>query len=174
MNRTKVTLELKQNSRSINMVKTVDKFSIENRADEEIKFAVENVTRHDYDNAVNHIKRALGMLKSIGCMEKYVEYLNILGLVYELDNKESAAFDCYLESLANAEIMRSKDLKAMIYSNIASSYSKMGRDEEAQRYFNDARDEYDSSSEKSEECHKSWVMFDYINHAINDRYVALS
>ena len=25
-----------------------------------------------------------------------------------------------------------------------------------------------------EECHKSWVMFDYINHAINDRYVALS
>lgn len=48
------------------------------------------------------------------------------------------------------------------------------RDKEAQRYFNDARDEYDSSSEKSEECHKSWVMFDYINHAINDRYVALS
>lgn len=50
----------------------------------------------------------------------------------------------------------------------------MGRDKEAQRFFNDARDEYDSSSEKSEECHKSWVMFDYINHAINDRYVALS
>ena len=62
----------------------------------------------------------------------------------------------------------------MVYSNIGSSHSKMGRDKEAQRYFNDARDEYDSSSEKSEECHKSWVMFDYINHAINDRYVALS
>lgn len=79
-----------------------------------------------------------------------------------------------LESLAMAEIIRSRDLKAMVYSNIGSSYSKMGRDKEAQRYFNDARDEYDSSSEKSEECHKSWVMFDYINHAINDRYVALS
>jgi len=79
-----------------------------------------------------------------------------------------------LESLATAEIIRSRDLKAMVYSNISSSYSKMGRDKEAQRYFNDARDEYDSSSEKSEECHKSWVMFDYINHAINDRYVALS
>ena len=78
-----------------------------------------------------------------------------------------------LESLATAEIIRSRDLKAMVYSNIGSSYSKMGRDKEAQRYFNDARDEYDSSSEKSEECHKSWVMFDYINHAINDRYVAL-
>ena len=79
-----------------------------------------------------------------------------------------------LESLATAEIIRSRDLKARVYSNIGSSYSKMGRDKEAQRYFNDARDEYDSSSEKSEECHKSWVMFDYINHAINDRYVALS
>lgn len=79
-----------------------------------------------------------------------------------------------LESLATAEIIHSRDLKAMVYSNIGSSYSKMGRDKEAQRYFNDARDEYDSSSEKSEECHKSWVMFDYINHAINDRYVALS
>lgn len=79
-----------------------------------------------------------------------------------------------LESLATAEIIRSRDLKAMVYSNIGLSYSKMGRDKEAQRYFNDARDEYDSSSEKSEECHKSWVMFDYINHAINDRYVALS
>jgi tetratricopeptide (TPR) repeat protein len=79
-----------------------------------------------------------------------------------------------LESLATAEIIHSRDLKAMVYSNISSSYSKMGRDKEAQRYFNDARDEYDSSSEKSEECHKSWVMFDYINHAINDRYVALS
>ena len=79
-----------------------------------------------------------------------------------------------LKSLATAEIIRSRDLKAMVYSNISSSYSKMGRDKEEQRYFNDARDEYDSSSEKSEECHKSWVMFDYINHAINDRYVALS
>lgn len=79
-----------------------------------------------------------------------------------------------LKSLATAEIIRSRDLKAMVYSNIGSGYSKMGRDKEAQRYFNDARDEYDSSSEKSEECHKSWVMFDYINHAINDRYVALS
>ena len=79
-----------------------------------------------------------------------------------------------LESLATAEIIRSRDLKAMVYSNIGSSYSKMGRDKDAQRYFNDARDEYDSSSEKSEECHKSWVMFDYINDAINDRYVALS
>lgn len=65
------------------------------------------------------------------------------------------AFECYLESLATAEIIRSRDLKAMVYSNIGSSYSKMGRDKEAQRYFNDARDEYDSSSEKSEDVIKA-------------------
>ena len=132
------------------------------------------MVKKDYDSAVVRIKKALARLKSTGHVEKYAEYLNILGLVYELENDESKAFECYLESLATAEIIRSRDLKAMVYSNIGSSYSKMGRDKEAQRFFNDARDEYDSSSEKSEECHKSWVMFDYINHAINDRYVALS
>ena len=150
------------------MMNGVDKYSTDNIADNEMIIAVDDVVKKDYDSAVVRIKKALARLKSTGHVEKYAEYLNILGLVYELEN------ECYLESLATAEIIRSRDLKAMVYSNISSSYSKMGRDKEAQRYFNDARDEYDSSSEKSEECHKSWVMFDYINHAINDRYVALS
>ena len=148
------------------MMNAVDKYSTDNIADNEMIIAVDDVVKKDYDSAVVRIKKALARLKSTGHVEKYAEYLNILGLVYELENDESKAFECYLESLATAEIM--------VYSNIGSSYSKMGRDKEAQRYFNDARDEYDSSSEKSEECHKSWVMFDYINHAINDRYVALS
>ena len=97
------------------------------------------------------------------------------------DNEMIIAVDDVVKKDYDSAVVRRKkararlrDLKAMVYSNISSSYSKMGRDKEAQRYFNDARDEYDSSSEKSEECHKSWVMFDYINHAINDRYVALS
>lgn len=97
------------------------------------------------------------------------------------DNEMIIAVDDVVKKDYDSAVVRIKkaiahlrDLKAMVYSNIGSSYSKMGRDKEAQRYFNDARDEYDSSSEKSEECHKSWVMFDYINHAINDRYVALS
>ena len=107
-------------------------------------------------------------------MEKYAEYLNILGLVYELENDESKAFECYLESLATAEIIHSRDLKAMVYSNIGSSYSKMGRDKEAQRYSTMPETNMTVPPENSEECHKSWVMFDYINHAINDRYVALS
>lgn len=156
------------------MMNVVDKYSTDNIADNEMIIAVDDVVKKDYDSAVVRIKKALARLKSTGHVEKYAEYLNILGLVYELENDESKAFECYLESLATAEIIRSRDLKAMVYSNIGSSYSKMGRDKEAQRFFNDARDEYDSSSEKSEECHKSWVMFDYINHAINDRYVALS
>ena len=149
------------------MMNAVDKYSTDNIADNEMIIAVDDVVKKDYDSAVVRIKKALARLKSTGHVEKYAEYLNILGLVYELENDESKAFECYLESLATAEIIRSRDLKAMVYS-------KMGRDKDAQRYFNDARDEYDSSSEKSEECHKSWVMFDYINHAINDRYVALS
>lgn len=154
------------------MKNTIDKFSIENRADEEIKNAVNYVIGHDYEAAVNHIQKSLKLLKSIGNIEKYVEYLNILGLVYEIGDDENAAFDCYLESLATAEVIRSKDLKAMVYSNIGSSYSKMGKSREASRYFQDAKAEYSSSSEKSEACHKMWVMFDYVNSAINDQYVA--
>lgn len=94
-------------------------------------------------------------------------------MIIAVDDVVKKDYDSAVVRIKKA-IIRSRDLKAMVYSNIGSSYSKMGRDKEAQRYFNDARDEYDSSSEKSEECHKSWVMFDYINHAINDRYVALS
>lgn len=94
-------------------------------------------------------------------------------MIIAVDDVVKKDYDSAVVRIKKA-LTRSRDLKAMVYSNISSSYSKMGRDKEAQRYFNDARDEYDSSSEKSEECHKSWVMFDYINHAINDRYVALS
>ena len=154
------------------MKDAVDKFSIENRADDEIKRAVDCVIAHDYKKAVNHIQKSLKLLKSIGCTEKYVEYLSILGLIYEYGDDETAAFDCYLESLATAEVIRSKDLKAMVYSNIGSSYSKMGKNTEASRYFEDAQYEYGSSTEKSEECHKMWTMFNYVNTAINDNYVA--
>lgn len=94
-------------------------------------------------------------------------------MIIAVDDVVKKDYDSAVVRIKKA-IARLRDLKAMVYSNIGSSYSKMGRDKEAQRYFNDARDEYDSSSEKSEECHKSWVMFDYINHAINDRYIALS
>ncbi len=43
-----------------------------------------------------------------------------------------------LESLATAEIIRSRDLKAMVYSNIGSSYSKM-EEIRKRRDINDAR-----------------------------------
>lgn len=82
-------------------------------------------------------------------------------MIIAVDDVVKKDYDSAVVRIKKA-LARSRDLKAMVYSNIGSSYSKMGRDKEAQRYFNDARDEYDSSSEKSEECHKSWVMFDYI------------
>ena len=107
------------------MMNAVDKYSTDNIADNEMIIAVDDVVKKDYDSAVVRIKKALARLKSTGHVEKYAEYLNILGLVYELENDESKAFECYLESLATAEIIRSRDLKAMVYSNIGSSYSKM-------------------------------------------------
>ena len=89
----------------------VDKYSTDNIADNEMIIAVDDVVKKDYDSAVVRIKKALARLKSTGHVEKYAEYLNILGLVYELENDESKAFECYLESLATAEIIRSRDLR---------------------------------------------------------------
>lgn len=94
------------------MMNAVDKYSTDNIADNEMIIAVDDVVKKDYDSAVVRIKKALARLKSTGHVEKYAEYLNILGLVYELENDESKAFECYLESLATAEIIRSRDLKA--------------------------------------------------------------
>ena len=88
------------------MMNGVDKYSTDNIADNEMIIAVDDVVKKDYDSAVVRIKKALARLKSTGHVEKYAEYLNILGLVYELENDESKAFECYLESLAMAEIIR--------------------------------------------------------------------
>ena len=69
-------------------------------------------------------------------------------MIIAVDDVVKKDYDSAVVRIKKA-IARLRDLKAMVYSNIGSSYSKMGRDKEAQRYFNDARDEYDSSSEKS-------------------------
>lgn len=87
-----------------NMMNAVDKYSTDNIADNEMIIAVDDVVKKDYDSAVVRLKKALARLKSTGYVEKYAEYLNILGLIYELENDESKAFECYLESLATAEL----------------------------------------------------------------------
>ena len=74
------------------MMNGVDKYSTDNIADNEMIIAVDDVVKKDYDSAVVRIKKALARLKSTGHVEKYAEYLNILGLVYELENDESKAF----------------------------------------------------------------------------------
>lgn len=83
------------------MMNAVDKYSTDNIADNEMIIAVDDVVKKDYDSAVVRIKKALSRLKSTGHVEKYAEYLNILGLVYELENDETKAFECYLESLSH-------------------------------------------------------------------------
>ena len=86
------------------MMNAVDKYSTDNIADNEMIIAVDDVVKKDYESAVVRIKKALARLKSTGHVEKYAEYLNILGLVYELENDESKAFECYLESLATQKL----------------------------------------------------------------------
>lgn len=144
-----------------------DRLKIERLADAKMKTAVERVQSHDCDMAIADIRKALKLLKSINSIEKYVEYLNILGMVYAIAGDEQTAFDCYLESLATAEIMRSRDLKAMVYSNIGMSYRRMGRTEDASRYFNDAETEYLNATAHSEEMAKLWDEYKYVSSAIS-------
>lgn len=86
------------------MMNGVDKYSTDNIADNEMIIAVDDVVKKDYDSAVVRIKKALARLKSTGHVEKYAEYLNILGLVYELENDESKAFECYLRALPRQKL----------------------------------------------------------------------
>ena len=101
------------------MMNGVDKYSTDNIADNEMIIAVDDVVKKDYDSAVVRIKKALARLKSTGHVEKYAEYLNILGLVYELENDESKAFERYLESLARwEEIRKRRDISTMPETNM--------------------------------------------------------
>lgn len=148
------------------MKKPINKQSVEKKADEELVLAVDSMREKDYDKAAFYMQDSVKMLKSIDSTEKYVEYLNILGMIYDIEEDEKAAFDCYLESLATAEVIRSRELKAMIYSSIGSSYRKMGKDKEAVQYFEDAYYEYNCSSRKKKRNEKMWTIFEYINKII--------
>lgn len=142
-----------------------DKSNLKLLADKEMQEGEIAIVEHDFSNAAKHIKESLKLLKEAECIEKYVENLNILGLVYAMEKDESAAFDCYLESLATAEVLRSKDLKALSYSNIGSCYQKMGKHEQAMKYFRDARNEYRGTLGKCSENYEMWNTLNYLNHA---------
>ena len=59
--------------------------------------------------------------------------------------------------------MNSKNLKALSYSNIASCYQKMGKHNEAMKYFRDARKEYRNPSQRKEGNYEMWNSISYLN-----------
>lgn len=145
------------------MIDKIDKKELENQADKLLELGKKSLLDHDYKNAERYVKESLKNLKDAGCIEKYVKTLNILGIVYAIESDESKAFDCYLESLANAEVMDSKYLKAMTYSNIGSCYQKMGRTGEAMKYYEDAKKELADPTVKEQESYEIWNMLNLIN-----------
>lgn len=54
-------------------------------------------------------------------------------MIIAVDDVVKKDYDSAVVRIKKA-LARLRDLKAMVYSNISSSYSKMGRDKEEQRY----------------------------------------
>ncbi len=100
------------------MMNGVDKYSTDNIADNEMIIAVDDVVKKNYDSAVVRIKKALARLKSTGHVEKYAEYLNILGLVYELENDESKALISVQAIARWEEIRKRRDISTMPETNM--------------------------------------------------------
>ena len=136
---------------------------IEMLAGDEMKLGEEAIVNQDFTSAILHIRQSLKYLKEIDNIEDYVKNLNILGLVYAMKEDENAAFECYLESLANAEVIKSKDLKALSYSNIGGCYQRMGRYQEAYEYYRNAKKEYKESKCKVEKNYEMWNTLNYLN-----------
>lgn len=120
------------------------------------------LVEHDFDEAIRHIKKALRLLKHAKHTQEYVKDLNILGMVHSMASDESAALDCYLESLATAAVMKSNEMKALSYSGIGSCYQKMGHYKEALVYFRNARREHQRCEVSEEEDRAMWSTFNYL------------
>lgn len=151
------------------MSSKLNKSELEIMADKEIRAGQAALVEHNIADAIEHIQKSLKLLKQVGDLEKYVENLNILGMAYAMESDETNAFDCYLESLATASVMNSKNLKALSYSNIASCYQKMGRNKEAMQYFRDARREYRNPSQRKEGNYEMWNSISYLNRIGMDK-----
>ena len=145
------------------MSSEINRDKLEEIADIEMKAGQDDLIEHDVSGAIKHIRESLKILKQAENLEKYVTNLNILGMAYAMESNETKAFDCYLESLATAEVMNSKNLKALSYSNIASCYQKMGKHNEAMKYFRDARKEYRNPSQRKEGNYEMWNSISYLN-----------
>lgn len=163
------------------MKNKIKRLDFEKLAEVEFKKGINALKLHDYENSVLHLKKSARFFKNTHNTDKYVKMLNVLGLVYTLQNKNKEALDCYLESLATAEVMHSSDLKAISYSNIASCYQKMGIHEKSLDYFREAKREYASASKLNKKDSEMWNLLNYINIVlsgeeqlfVNDKFVEM-
>ena len=100
------------------MSSEINRDKLEEIADIEMKAGQDALIEHDVSGAIKHIRESLKILKQAENLEKYVTNLNILGMAYAMESNETKAFDCYLESLATAEVMNVETRNALHTSAI--------------------------------------------------------
>ena len=133
-----------------------------------MKEGQEDLVNHKNELAIAKMQKALKLLKKAKSTERYVRALNVMGVVYSTVGDEQKAFECYLEALANAEVIKCSYLKALCYINVGSCYQKLERHKEAIKYFKDAEKELSNTDVKKQEKYQMWTMVNYLN--LRDAY----
>ena len=152
----------------VSMTQLINKRDYEILADVYMREGQEAMIHHDKDTAIDCMDKALRLLKKGKSHEKYVKNLNTMGVVYAQLENEDKAFECYLEALANAEVLKSSYLKALCYINVGSCYQKMDRHIEAIKYFMDAEKLLSNPDVKKQEKYQMWTTVNYLN--LRDAY----
>lgn len=150
------------------MTQLINKRDYEILAEVYMREGQEALVLHDDKTAIQRMEKALRLLKKAKSHEEYVRSLNIMGVVYAQLENEDKAFECYLEALANAELLKCSYLKALCYINVGSCYQKMERHQEAIKYFRDAERMLSNSDVKKHEKYQMWTMVNYLN--LRDAY----
>ena len=123
------------------------------------------------EEAIQLIQNAIYLYKQSEVYEKYVEALNLMGVIYVTMGNELLAMDYYLDGLECAMEHDCHNIIMVFYNNIGSSYQKLGEHEKAIRYF-----EKSAKALEKPECMKE-VYYDvrclvtYINLAAEYSYL---
>lgn len=150
------------------MTQLINHKDLEILADVYMKEGQEDLVNHRNKIAIKKMQKALKLLKKAKSTERYVRNLNVMGVVYTSLGDEQKAFECYLEALANAEVIKCSYLKALCYINVGSCYQKLERHHEAIKYFKDAEIELSNPDVKKQEKYQMWTMVNYLN--LRDAY----
>lgn len=145
-------------------IENVRKYIAEKNAENLMRVGQLELNKGNFKTAVNNITMALQCLREVQSTEKYVVYLNTLGVIYAESDMPEEAFECYLEGIAMTRVMKNCSyLRALCDINVGSCYQKMGHHEKAIEYFQHAQHELKKPSVKSIERFQMWSMVNYIN-----------